>query len=66
MRLAFMQEAVRKALTDPALVAEGEKSQRYIGYEDAETTRKRTLAVVTELTPEQRARVKGILAHAQN
>jgi tripartite-type tricarboxylate transporter receptor subunit TctC len=65
-RLAFMQEAVKKALTDPALVAEGEKSQRYIGYEDAETTRKRTLAVVTELTPEQRARVKGILTHAQN
>ena len=65
-RLSFLQEAVKKALTDPALVAEGEKSQRYIGYEDAETTRKRTLAVVTELTPEQRARVKGILAHAQN
>jgi tripartite-type tricarboxylate transporter receptor subunit TctC len=65
-RLSFMQETVRKALTDPALVAEGEKSQRYIGYEDAETTRKRTLAVVTELTPEQRAHVKGILNKAQN
>jgi tripartite-type tricarboxylate transporter receptor subunit TctC len=65
-RLAFMQEAVRKALTDPALVADGEKSQRYIGYEDADATRKRTLAVVTELTSEQRARVKGILARAQS
>jgi tripartite-type tricarboxylate transporter receptor subunit TctC len=65
-RLAFMQEAVKKALTDPALVAEGEKGQRYFGYEDADTTRKRTLAVVTELTPEQRARVKAILTKAQN
>lgn len=64
-RLSFMQDAVKKALSDPALVAEGEKSQRYIGYEDADSTRKRTLAVVTELTPEQRARVKGILSHAQ-
>ncbi len=65
VRLSFMQDAVKKALTDPALVGEGEKSQRYIGYEDADTTRKRTLSVVTELTPEQRARVKGILSHAQ-
>ena len=65
-RLAFLQDAVKKTLTDPALVAEGEKTQRYIDFEDAETTRKRANAVVTELTPEQRGRVKTILSHAQN
>jgi tripartite-type tricarboxylate transporter receptor subunit TctC len=65
-RLSFLQEAVKKALTDPALVAEGEKSQRYIDFEDAETTRKRANAVVTELSPEQRSRVKTILSRATN
>jgi tripartite-type tricarboxylate transporter receptor subunit TctC len=63
-RLAVLHTAVKKALTDPDLIAEGEKSQRYVDYEDAETTRKRANAVVTELTPEQKARVKGILSRA--
>jgi tripartite-type tricarboxylate transporter receptor subunit TctC len=65
-RLTFLQEAVKKALTDPALIAEGEKTQRYVDFEDAETTRKRANAVVTELTPEQRNRIKGILTKATN
>jgi hypothetical protein len=42
-------------------VAEGEKSQRYIDFEDADTTRNRVQAVLTKLTPEQRTRVKTIL-----
>jgi tripartite-type tricarboxylate transporter receptor subunit TctC len=65
-RLAFFQAAVKKTLTDPVLIAEGEKSQRYIDFEDAETTRKRANAVVTELSPEQRSRVKTILSRATN
>lgn len=65
-RLAFMQDAVKRALTDPALVAEGQKTQRYVGFEDAETTRKRTLGVVTELSPEQKAYVKAILMRTAN
>jgi tripartite-type tricarboxylate transporter receptor subunit TctC len=65
-RLAFLQEAVKKALTNPTLVADGEKAQRYIDFEDAETTRKRANAVVTELSPEQKARVKAILNRATN
>ena len=60
-RLAFMQAAVKKALTDPDVVAEGERTQRYIDFQDAETTRKRALAVVAEVTPEQRKRVNEIL-----
>jgi tripartite-type tricarboxylate transporter receptor subunit TctC len=60
-RLAFLQDAVKKALTDPAVVAEGERTQRYIDFQDAEATRKRSLAVVGDVTPEQKQRVIGIL-----
>jgi tripartite-type tricarboxylate transporter receptor subunit TctC len=64
-RLAFLQAAVRKALTDPALVADGEKSQRYIDFVDADPTRKSTLKVVADITPEQKERVKKIVAVKQ-
>lgn len=60
-RIAYMQQAVKKALTDPDVIAEGERTQRYIDFQDAETTRKRTLSVVTDITPEQKERVKSIL-----
>jgi tripartite-type tricarboxylate transporter receptor subunit TctC len=61
-RLKFMQEAVRKALTDPDVIAEGERTQRYIDFEDAEKTKKRALAVVADVTPQQKARVNEILS----
>ncbi len=61
-RLAFLQAAVKKALTDPDVVAEGERTQRYIDFQDAETTRKRTLAVVDNVTPEQKAKINAILS----
>lgn len=64
-RLALLQAAVRKALTDPALVADGEKSQRYIDFVDADATRKSTLKVVADITPEQKERVKKIVAVKQ-
>lgn len=60
-RLEFLQQAVRDVLTDKEVVAEGEKRQRYIDFEDAETTRKRVLAVIRDLTPEQRKRVVELL-----
>jgi tripartite-type tricarboxylate transporter receptor subunit TctC len=64
-RLAYLQAAVRKALSDPALIADGEKSQRYIDFVDAESTRKSTLKVVADITPEQKERVKKIVAVKQ-
>jgi tripartite-type tricarboxylate transporter receptor subunit TctC len=64
-RLAFLQAAVKKALSDPALIADGEKTQRYIDYLDADTTRKNALDVVTNITPEQKKRVQDILARAR-
>ena len=64
-RLAFLQEAVKKALNDPILVAEGEKTQRYIDFLDAEKTRKATLSAVTDLTPEQKKRIVQLLTTAE-
>jgi tripartite-type tricarboxylate transporter receptor subunit TctC len=64
-RLAFLQAAVRQTLTDPQLIADGERSQRYIDYLDAETTRKNALAVVTNITPEQKQRVQVMLTKAR-
>lgn len=60
-RLAYLQQAVREVLTDREVVAEGEKRQRYIDFEDAETTRKRVLSVIRDLNPEQRKRVVELL-----
>jgi tripartite-type tricarboxylate transporter receptor subunit TctC len=64
-RLAALQAAVKETLNDPGLVAEGEKSQRYINYLDAATTRKNAHDVVSDISPEQRKRVQDILAKAR-
>jgi tripartite-type tricarboxylate transporter receptor subunit TctC len=64
-RLAFLQDAVKKVLTDPALIAEGQKSQRYIDYQDPETTRKKIEAAVSNLTPEQRAEIKQVVSRGK-
>ena len=64
-RLAYLQAAVKATLNEPALVAEGEKSQRYIDYLDAATTRKNAQDVVVDISAEQRKRVQDILAKAR-
>jgi tripartite-type tricarboxylate transporter receptor subunit TctC len=64
-RLKYLQEAYRQMLNDPQLRAEGEKSQRYVDYVDAEATRRNALTVVSDVTPEQKKRVQSILAKAR-
>jgi hypothetical protein len=64
-RLAYLQAAVKKALSDPALIAQGERAQSYIDYLDAEPTREEALKVVEAITPEQRERVKEILSKSE-
>jgi tripartite-type tricarboxylate transporter receptor subunit TctC len=64
-RLAALQAAVKETLNDPALIAEGEKSQRYIDYLDAAATRRNAQDVVSDISPEQRKRVQDILAKAR-
>jgi tripartite-type tricarboxylate transporter receptor subunit TctC len=64
-RLAALQAAVKETLNDRTLIAEGEKSQRYIDYLDAATTRRNAQDVVSDISPEQRKRVQDILARAR-
>ncbi len=61
-RAAFLRAAVKDALADPKLKADGEKSQRYIDYIDADQTMKAVRQAITDVTPEQKKRVQGILS----
>jgi len=57
-RLAFLREAVRRTLTNPALIAEGEKSQRFVAYQAPEKAVEITRKVLTAVTPEQKKRIR--------
>lgn len=60
-RLKYLQDAAKKVLTDRALIAEGEKKQRYIDYVDPEKTRDKMLKVVSELSAERKALVRDVI-----
>jgi tripartite-type tricarboxylate transporter receptor subunit TctC len=61
-RLAFLQAAVKKMLGDPGLIADGERTQRYIDFVGPEETRAAAIKVVSSVTPEQKQRIKQIIA----
>lgn len=63
-RLAFLQAAVKKALTDPDLVAQGQRTQFYVNYLDPGATSAAISKVVGSLTPEQRQKINAVLATA--
>src|SRR5215510_6789060 len=63
-RLAFLEAATAKAVSDPNFLAEGENRQLYTDYVDAAGTRKNALRIVTTVTPEQRKLVQDILGMA--
>jgi tripartite-type tricarboxylate transporter receptor subunit TctC len=64
-RLAYLQEAVKETLHNPQLIAEGERVERIIEYLDPESTHKNALAVVANVTPEQKKRVQTILSRTR-
>lgn len=64
-RLDTLRNSIRKALADPALLAEAERTQRYVEYLDADQTMENVEAVLGKTTPEQKARVKEILTKTQ-
>ena len=57
-RLAFLRDAVRRALSNPALIAEGEKSQRFVAYQAPEKALEITRKVLNAVTPEQKKRIR--------
>jgi len=55
-RLAFLQAAIKKVLTDKALIADGERTQRYVDFIGPEETKK-IASSVGDIPPDQRKRV---------
>ena len=62
--LAFLQAAVKETLADPQLIAEGEKAERIIEYLGPAETLQNARKVISEVTPEQKARIIKILESA--
>ena len=59
--LAF-RDAVRRALTNPALMAEGEKTQRFVAYQAPDKAVEITRKVLNAATPEQKKRSRCTFA----
>jgi tripartite-type tricarboxylate transporter receptor subunit TctC len=57
-RLAFLREAVRRALANPALIAEGARSQRFVAYQAPDKALEITRKVLSAVTPEQKKRIR--------
>ena len=64
-RLAALRAAVKTALTDPVLIAEGDKTQRNVEFASAEETRKSSISVVSDPSPAQKQRMISILARVE-
>lgn len=60
-RLAFLRAAVKRALTNPELMAEGERTQRFVGYQPPEKALEMTRKVLGGLTPEQKKTVHDVI-----
>ncbi len=60
-RLAFLREAVKKSLTDPALIEEGAKTQRFVEFQEPEVARKLAVKALGDATPELRERVRRVV-----
>ncbi len=63
-RLAFLQNTVKRVLQDPVIIAEGERTQRYVDFLDAEKTRQMAIATVSALTPEQKEKAKRVMTRS--
>ena len=61
-RIAFLEAAVARTLKNPGLVAEGEKTARYIDYIDPVATREAVRGAIGGLTPAQKALVRSVIS----
>ena len=60
-KLATLRRAIAKVLTDPAVIAEGAKTQRFIDFRDGETMQKLAQKLVSQLTRERKAQVREVV-----
>ncbi len=60
-RLAYLQAAFKKVLTDPAMLAEGDRLERYVEYQSPEATRARALGLIADVTGARKERLKNVV-----
>ncbi len=60
-RLAYLRAAVKKVLTDPAVIAEAAKKKRDLAYRDPETLRKLAAKLLDSVTEKERANVREVV-----
>jgi tripartite-type tricarboxylate transporter receptor subunit TctC len=60
-RLTFLRQAVKNALTDPALIEEGAKTQRFVEFQEPEVARKLAVKALGDATPDMRERVRKVV-----
>jgi tripartite-type tricarboxylate transporter receptor subunit TctC len=60
-RVAYLQNAVKDVLHDPAVIAEAAKAKLFIDYSDPATSLNMIRRVVSSLTPEQNLRLKHVV-----
>jgi tripartite-type tricarboxylate transporter receptor subunit TctC len=64
-RLTFLRTVLKATLSDPGLLAEATRTQRNISFLDAGVTIGNVRKVLSEPTPEQRERIKAIIAKSR-
>ncbi len=62
-RLAYLREAVRRALTNPDLIAEANKTLRVVRYQAPEDAMAAVRKVLVDTSAEQRAQIKKVLTY---
>ena len=60
-RLAFLRAAIKQSLTNPEVIAEGEKTSRLIDFRDAEEAARIAQKVIGTTTAEQKVRVRDVV-----
>lgn len=60
-RIAFLRAAVKRALTNPDLIAEGEKTQRFVAYQPPERALDITRKVLSGISPEQKKHLRSVI-----
>ena len=62
-RAQVLEAAFRSVLTDPAVIAEGERTNRPLNFASAGDTRAVIKRIISDLTPDERKEIKELILH---
>ena len=62
-RLVFLREAIKRSLTNPELIKEGERVQREFRYQPPDEAMAVVRKVLVDITPAQKQRIKEVLTY---